>query len=86
MSSYEKDVERLLSAPHNYTYKDLTRTLGRLGYEEQNRGKSTGSAVSFYNRSTGDVIYIHKPHPSPEVDRGCLKSVVKHLRNMGVVK
>lgn len=86
MSSYEKDVERLLSLPHNLKYADLVRILGRLGYVEQTRGASSGSAVCFYSPTTKDLIYMHKPHPSPEVDRGCLKAVVKHLQSLGVLK
>jgi hypothetical protein len=76
MSGYEKDIKRLLSAPHDLKYPELVRILRHLGYEEQNRGKSSGSAVSFFNPITKDIIYMHKPHPSPEVDRGCLKFVI----------
>jgi predicted RNA binding protein YcfA (HicA-like mRNA interferase family) len=86
MSTYEKDIERLLFAGHSLKYSDLVRILGKLGYQELNRGQSSGSAVSFFNPSTQDLIYMHKPHPSPEVDRGCLKSVIKHLKSMGVIK
>jgi len=85
MSAYDKDIARLKSAPHNLKYADLVRILSKLGYKEQARGQSAGSGVSFYNSTTTDLIFMHRPHPSPDVDRGCLKAIVKHLESQGVI-
>ncbi|MCL2792884.1 MAG: type II toxin-antitoxin system HicA family toxin [Spirochaetaceae bacterium] len=38
--------------------------LNNLGYIEDNKGKTSGSRVCFYNKESGHLIRLHKPHPA----------------------
>ena len=47
MSSKDKLITRLLSKPKDFTYSELRKLLKMLGYEEDNKGKFSGSKVAF---------------------------------------
>ena len=48
MSKLEKAKERLLSRPKDYTYSEARCLLSQLGFEENSKGKTSGSRVKFY--------------------------------------
>ena len=56
------------------------------GYEEEQRGRTTGSSVAFCNKKLNDKIMIHKPHPQKEVKRYVLDEVEKKLRTNKFIK
>jgi len=64
MSKKEKLKKRFLSKPRDFTYDELVTLLTALGYEESNKGKTSGSRVSFIHKVTKHIISLHKPHPS----------------------
>jgi mRNA-degrading endonuclease RelE of RelBE toxin-antitoxin system len=49
MSKHEKLIKRFKSQPKDFTYEEMKTLLNRLGYEEENKGKTSGSRVIFYN-------------------------------------
>jgi len=64
MSKIDKLVIRLLSRPKDFTYAEAKVLLNYLGFEEYQKGKTSGSRVRF-QRSTDKVsILMHRPHPS----------------------
>lgn len=63
MSTLEKKKQRLISEPSDYTYLEAKSLLTQLGYQEDNKGLTSGSRVRFFRQSDGDVITLHKPHP-----------------------
>ncbi|MDP2791931.1 MAG: type II toxin-antitoxin system HicA family toxin [Rectinemataceae bacterium] len=67
MSKDEKLVKRFLARPRDFTYDELRTLLKNFGYEEDQRGKTSGSRVAFYNKSTKRIIRLHKPHPGNEL-------------------
>lgn len=84
MSRHQKALERLCASPPpaNFKWADLRAILEHLGYDML---KNTGSRRKFVHRETKAIISCHEPHPSPDVDKGCIADVVEHLRRNGLI-
>lgn len=63
MSRLEKEIERLKSRPKDYTYDEAKSLLNKLGFYENNKGRTSESRVEFKD-NLGRKITLHKPHPS----------------------
>lgn len=83
MSKKDKLLERFLDFSAQMTYDECRSLLELFGYEEDNGGRSTGSAVRFVNRRTGKIIRMHKPHPGNEIRRYVRCAVRDHLEREG---
>jgi len=57
----------------------LASLINSYGYVEENRGRSSGSAVMFYNRELNDKIMFHKPHPGKELKKYILEMIIEKL-------
>lgn len=84
MSKQEKIIAKLLATPTpaDFRWDDLATLLRNLGYMEL---KNSGSRRKFYNSEKNLLISCHKPHPRPEVDRGCIADIVEHLKLHGLI-
>ena len=51
MSKLDKAKARILSKPKDYTYTEAIYLLGKLGFEEFNKGKTSGSRVRFIEKA-----------------------------------
>lgn len=80
MSKYDKILARLCAkpTPADIKWDELTGVLRHLGYTLL---KNSGSRRKFYHKYKDDLIICHEPHPSPEVDKGCIADVAEHLIN-----
>ena len=74
---------KILSKPKDYTYTEAKNLLRQLGFEEKNKGRTSGSRVAFYRETDKRVILLHKPHPGDVMDIGAVKSLVAYLHEMG---
>lgn len=83
MSKYEKAKERILQKPKDYTYTEAKYLLGKMGFEESNKGRTSGSRVCFFREKDKAVILLHKPHPGDVMDRGAVSDLVEHLKDKG---
>lgn len=83
MSRFEKAKERLRSRPKDYTYSDAKDLLFQLGFNEFNKGKTSGSRVKFYRVSDQKIILLHKPHPGDEMSVGAIRDLAKRLEEIG---
>ena len=81
MSKHEKLKDRFLRKPKNFTYDELVSLLRGFGYIEEQRGRTSGSAVAFYHKKTNDKIMIHKPHPQKEIKKYVIELVFEKLKN-----
>ena len=81
MSKHEKLKKKLLLLPANFTYKEMAALLKSFGYIEEERGRSSGSGVMFYNKELNDKIMFHKPHPEKELKKYLLKMIIEKLKN-----
>jgi hypothetical protein len=59
----------------------MVTLLKGFGYDAEDRGRSSGSAIMFYNKVTGDKIMFHKPHPEKELKKYILSMIIEKLKN-----
>lgn len=83
MSKFDKARQRILLRPKDYTYTEAKYLLSQLGFEEYNKGKTSGSRVRFYRKQDEKVILLHKPHPSDVMKQGAVKQLVEYLVKIG---
>ena len=86
MSKHDKLLVKLLKKPRNFTYDELVALLIGFGYIEEQRGRTSGSAVAFFNKKLNDKIMIHKPHPQKEVKKYVLELVIEKLKANNFIK
>lgn len=79
----DKLKERIRQIPADFSYSELTALLSRLGFEEKQKGSTSGSRVLFYRPSDEAKIMLHKPHPGSIVRRSALREVVRFLQGKG---
>ena len=78
MSKIEKAIERFKSKPNDFTYDELKKILNNLGFIENNKGKISGSSVSFIDNNNR-IIQLHKPHPSNILKRYKITEILNQL-------
>lgn len=57
--------------------------LGKMGFEEFNKGKTSGSRVKFYREKDGRIVMLLKPHLTDIMDKGAVEDLVQKLKEMG---
>lgn len=84
MSKHQKALDRLRAKPpaSDIKWSELKTVLEHLGYKML---KNNGSRRKFVHPTTKDLIICHEPHPSPDVDKGCIADVVGHLEAHGLI-
>jgi hypothetical protein len=85
MSKHEKLIKRFKSQPKDFTYEEMKTLLNRLGYEEENKGKTSGSRVIFYNEQLQHSIFLHKPHPGNIIKSYLMKYIEDELTAKGLI-
>ena len=83
MSQLQKMRDRLLSKPKDYTFSEARTFLKKIGFEEFNKGKTSGSRIKFFRKSDGCIILLHKPHPGDIMSPGAVNDLVEHLKEVG---
>lgn len=84
MSQKEKLIERLKSAPKDFTFDEAQTLLNELGYTQSNKGKTSGSRVSFV-RDGAPPILLHKPHPQKELKSYQVRQLYETLSEEGLI-
>ncbi len=84
MSKLEKEIERLKSKPKDYTYEEAKSLLNKLGYIENNKGKTSGSRVRFRNKENVKID-LHKPHPKNILKAYQINDLIEILKKGGVI-
>lgn len=80
----EKLIERFKRQPKDYTWDELVRLFTLLGFELNNKGKTSGSRVIFIK---GECSYVaHKPHPGSIVKSYVMKQVLEYLNGLDLLK
>lgn len=84
MSRHRKALEKLCATPpaSDIKWDELKSVLEHLGYKML---KGSGSRRKFFNEGTKALIICHAPHPSPNVDKGCIEDVREHLKANGFI-
>lgn len=85
MSQKDKLIDRLTQRPSDFEYDEARTLLGRLGYREENKGRTSGSRVAFVNIETKHIIRLHKPHHGNILKRYQVDQLIEELKNQGVI-
>lgn len=80
MSRKEKLIARLLGKPKDFRYDEAKVLLEYFGFEERNKGKTSGSRVEFVNGN--NTILLHKPHPNGELKSYQVKQLIDMLKEL----
>jgi len=86
MSSHEKLLERFLKLPKDFTWDELKRLLKRYGYNQNNKGKTSGSRVRFENEDSEIYLDLHKPHPKNLLKPYQMTDVLEFLKRIEIIK
>ena len=78
-------MEKFLSEPSDFTYDEMVQLLGLFGYEEDNSGKTSGSAVRFVRDGEFSQIRFHKPHPQKIMKKYILRYIREILESEGLL-
>jgi hypothetical protein len=82
MGKIDKLKERFLSKPKDFSWGELSRLLGDLGYRETQSGKTSGSRVKFIHDDFAPIS-LHKPHPKPVLKSYQLTQILAALKDRG---
>jgi hypothetical protein len=83
MTKRQKLIERLLSRPKDFSYDEARTILTSLGFEELNKGKTSGSRVLFANGNS--TILLHKPHPSGILKPYQVRQIIETLQELNLL-
>ncbi len=83
MTKLDKLLDKLSNRPNTFKYTDLKSLLINLGYQELNKGKTSGSRVAFYNKRSDHLIRLHKPHPGNELKKYVVGQIYDELKTQG---
>ena len=81
MTKKEKLIERMCRLPKDFTFAELETVLLQLGFEKDEKGKTSGSRVRFYNKDKQMQYLAHKPHPLNIIKEKALKDIVDYLKD-----
>ena len=84
MGKKEKLIRRFKSMPKDFTYAEAVQLLSYFGFSEDNKGKTSGSRVSFVNGRYNFIL--HKPHPQKELKSYVVKRLKNYLEKEGFLK
>jgi hypothetical protein len=78
---HQRTLELIFSAPvsDRLPWRDVEALFQELGGEVSERADSRVAVVLF-----GEVRVFHRPHPSPDTDKGAVASIRKWFREHGV--
>lgn len=79
MGKKEKLIKRLMRIPSDFTYNEACALLIALGFEEDNKGSTSGSRVCFRHPDIPQVLMFHKPHPQKELKLYVVKRIIEYL-------
>jgi hypothetical protein len=84
MAKHDKTLEKLCAKPTPASIKwtELRGLLEHLGYQMLS---GSGARRKFFHEDKDALICCHQPHPSPDVDKGCIADVVEHLKTYGFI-
>jgi hypothetical protein len=84
MGQKEKLIARLRSHPRDFTFIEVERLLGYLGFARSNKGATSGSRVRFVSDERG-VIDMHRPHPGSELKPYQVRQLLEVLERKGLI-
>jgi hypothetical protein len=84
MSTKDKLIERFKKQPKDFSFEELVRLFGILGFTIDNKGKTSGSRVLFEKGE--DSYVVHKPHPSNIIKGYVMKQILDYLTDNNFIE
>lgn len=84
MGKHEKLLQRFLSKPSDFSWKELVTLLKQLGFEIHNSGKTSGSRMRFIHPNYPPIM-LHKPHPKPVLKAYQVEMIIHFLKQEGLL-
>ena len=84
MSTIEKLQKWLFSKPKDFTYDEARRLLESYGFSENNKGRTSGSRVSFLRESDNKAFILHKPHPKSILKSYIIEELIDFIRELSL--
>ena len=84
MSQLEKMITRLKSRPRDYTFIEAKTLLLALNYSIDNKGRTSGSRVAFWQADKSDIL-LHKPHHGNNFKSYQIKDLLEVLEKDGMI-
>ena len=78
MSTKEKLKARVLLIPSDLKYAEMKSFLVSIGFNESNKGTSSGSRVLFVSDS--EKLMFHKPHGNQPMKKITIKQIISVLK------
>ena len=85
MTKIENEIKRLKSKPKDLKFNEISTVLKHLGFVEDNKGKTSGSRVRFYDPENMAIINLHKPHGKNTLSKGAVEDLVDYLVKKGYI-
>jgi len=85
MSKYDEVLWKLLNRSSTITYQEIEYLLGKLGYKETQKGKTSGSKVAFINFEDKHIIRLHKPQPGNELKYYVKREIISELKDKKLI-
>ena len=79
----DKLIKKLKSNQKNFNYDEAETLLQSIGLKKDNKGRTSGSRVSFVG--DGFDIKLHKPHPRKELKPYQIEDIIKILEREGLI-
>jgi hypothetical protein len=79
MGTKDKLIERFKRQPKDFTFNELIRLFQVLGFEVNQKGKTSGSRIEFINNEKELSFGAHKPHPDSVIKSYVMKQVLEFL-------
>ena len=83
LSTIDKLVSGFKAIPSDFTFSEARKIAKHFGYVECNRGKASGSRVSFYRESDGAMMLLRKPHPGDQMKRAYVRDMLEAMKGFG---
>ncbi len=83
MCGKDKMIARIRACPKDYTYSEARTLAAQLGYQEKNKGSTSGSRVLFFRESDKRKIMLHKPHPGDVMKPYAVRQLLEAFKENG---
>lgn len=82
MSKIDKLKERLFERPKDFTYDEAKKLLESYGFDENTKGKTSGSRVAFIRHRDKKTFYLHRPHPKKVLKTYVIEQLIEFIREI----
>lgn len=79
VSKIDKIIKKLKNNSGNLTFEEVVSLLTYLGYNIDNKGRTSGSRIRFYKKGANAII-MHKPHPRKTLLSYQTKQILQKLK------